>query len=247
VNRGHTSASRSCLGTRRKTIPGDTGAHCAGQVRPAERPIRTDADAAGSRHGTLVVVGLRVMNRHAGRVTSTPSSEPTPPRTGAAIALAAFLVGVMYAGMSAYWGLGGTGLLDTIGGTLEREGRAGNAGLLVVLRVTVVLNPAAAILGLFAVLRPRWVCPRHRQVARASSLGRRADPRPLRRRAHRRRPTRPVGSRACIGERRPQGAAVARLPVGPLVPAVGRAPGCCARTLTRSAIRVAKSPAFPGR
>ncbi len=185
------------------------------------------------------------MNRHAGRVTSTPSPAPAPPRTGAAIALAALLVGVMYAGMSAYWGLGGTGLLDTIGGTLEREGRAGNAGLLVVLWVTVVLKLAAAILGLVAVLRPRWVRPRHRQIARRAAWACALDPRPLRRRADRRRPTRPVGSRACIGERRPQGAAVARLPVGPLVPAVGRAPGCCARTLTRSAIRVAKSPAFP--
>ncbi len=85
------------------------------------------------------------------------------------MALAALLVGVMYAGMSAYWGFGGTGLLDTIGGTLEREGRAGNAGLLVVLWVTVVLKLAAAILGLVAVLRPRWVRPRHRQVARRAA------------------------------------------------------------------------------
>jgi len=97
------------------------------------------------------------------------SLAPAPPRTGAAIALAAFLVGVMYAGISAYWGLGGTGLLDTIGGTLEREGRAGNPGLLAVLWVTVVLKLAAAILGLVAVLRPRWVRPRHPQVARRAA------------------------------------------------------------------------------
>jgi len=83
--------------------------------------------------------------------------------------LAAFLVGVMYAAVSAYWGLGGTGLLDTIGGTLEREGRAGNAGLLAVLWVTVVLKLVAAILGLVAVLGHRRVRPRHRQVARRAA------------------------------------------------------------------------------
>jgi len=55
----------------------------------------------------------------------------------------------MYAAVSAYWGLGGTGLLDSIGGTLEREGRAGNAGLLAVLWVTVVLKLLAAILGMW--------------------------------------------------------------------------------------------------
>jgi hypothetical protein len=75
----------------------------------------------------------------------------------------------MYAGISAYWGLGGTGLLDTIGGTLEREGRAGNAGLLAVLWVTVVLKLTAAIIGLVAVLGPREVRPGHHQLARQAA------------------------------------------------------------------------------
>ncbi len=79
--------------------------------------------------------------------------------------LAAFSVGVVYAAVSAYWGLGGTGLLDTIGGTLEREGRAGNAGLLAVLWVTVMLKLVAAILGLVAVLGHRRVRPSHRRAA----------------------------------------------------------------------------------
>jgi hypothetical protein len=75
----------------------------------------------------------------------------------------------MYAGISVYWGFGGTRLLDTIGGTLEREGRAGNAGLLAVLWVTVALKLAAASLGLVAVLGPQWVRARHRQLARRAA------------------------------------------------------------------------------
>lgn len=82
------------------------------------------------------------------------SSERWP---ATALAFAAFLVGVLYAAVSAYWGVGGTALLDTIGGTLEREGRAGNAGVLAVLWVVVVLKLAAARLGPAAVGGPRWV------------------------------------------------------------------------------------------
>lgn len=88
--------------------------------------------------------------------------------------LAAFLVGVMYAAVSAYWGLGGTGLLDTIGGTLEREGRAGNTGLLALLWVTVVLKLVAAILGLVAVLGHRrvrpWLCRAARRATWTAAL-----------------------------------------------------------------------------
>ncbi|MGH3503839.1 MAG: hypothetical protein ACRDQA_23525 [Nocardioidaceae bacterium] len=40
-------------------------------------------------------------------------------------ALAAGFVGLCYAAISVYWGVGGTLLLDTIGGLLERGGRAG--------------------------------------------------------------------------------------------------------------------------
>ena len=54
------------------------------------------------------------------------------------LACAASLLGVLYAGVSAYWGAGGTALLDTIGGTLEREGRARAAGLLAIVWITVV-------------------------------------------------------------------------------------------------------------
>ena len=42
----------------------------------------------------------------------------------------AFAVGILYAAVSVYWGIGGTWLLDTVGGSLERRGRAGDAGVL---------------------------------------------------------------------------------------------------------------------
>lgn len=60
-------------------------------------------------------------------------------------ACGAGLLGGLYAAVSAYWGAGGTALLDTIGGTLEREGRARAAGVLAVVWTTVVLSwPSAA-------------------------------------------------------------------------------------------------------
>jgi hypothetical protein len=38
----------------------------------------------------------------------------------------ACLVGLLSAPVRAYWGMGGTKLLDTLEGSLERQGRAGN-------------------------------------------------------------------------------------------------------------------------
>jgi hypothetical protein len=53
--------------------------------------------------------------------------------------------------VSAYWAIGGTGLLDTIGGSLERTARAGGAAVSVSLWAVVLLKligaglPAAAV------------------------------------------------------------------------------------------------------
>lgn len=88
------------------------------------------------------------------------------PRAAWVCACAAAALGALYAAVSAYWGAGGTALLDTIGGTLEREGRARSAGLLVVVWITVALKLAAAGIGLVAVSRPRWMSPRWSGVAR---------------------------------------------------------------------------------
>lgn len=46
---------------------------------------------------------------------------------GLRMAAAALVVGLLYAAVSIYWGLGGTWLLNTIGGALEKQGRAGHA------------------------------------------------------------------------------------------------------------------------
>lgn len=80
-------------------------------------------------------------------------------RAGVGAARAAFLVGVLYALVSAYWGAGGTGLLHTIGGALERAGRAHTPSLLAVLWITVALKLTAGAAGLLAtgaVAGSRW-------------------------------------------------------------------------------------------
>jgi hypothetical protein len=76
-----------------------------------------------------------------------------------AAALAACGLGVLYALVSAYWGAGGTRLLETVGGALERAGRAHDAALLAVVWITVVVKLAVAAAGLVAVGIPgdaRW-------------------------------------------------------------------------------------------
>lgn len=64
-------------------------------------------------------------------------------------------VGTLYAAVSAYWGLGGTALLDTVGGAFQREGRSGSLGLVVVVWLTVLVKLAVAGLGVAAVDRGR--------------------------------------------------------------------------------------------
>ena len=66
-------------------------------------------------------------------------------------AWAAFALGLLYALVSLYWGLGGSWLLDTVGASLTQPGRS--AGPLVVLAVwcAVALKLIAAVLPLLAV------------------------------------------------------------------------------------------------
>jgi hypothetical protein len=70
---------------------------------------------------------------------------------GATAASAAFVVGMLFALVSAYWVAGGTWLLDTVGGSLERAGRARNAALIAGLALVVVLKVVAALLGILAI------------------------------------------------------------------------------------------------
>lgn len=67
------------------------------------------------------------------------------------LAQAAWGVGAAYAAVSVYWALGGTWLLDTVGGTLEQQGRAGNAGIMLAVWAAAVLKIIGAIVRLAAV------------------------------------------------------------------------------------------------
>jgi hypothetical protein len=67
------------------------------------------------------------------------------------LAQAACCVGLAYAAVSVYWAQGGTWLLDTVGGTLEQQGRAGNAGIILAVCAAAVLKVIGAIVPLAAV------------------------------------------------------------------------------------------------
>jgi hypothetical protein len=56
-----------------------------------------------------------------------------------------------YAAVSVYWALGGTWLLDTVGGTLEQQGRTGNPGIILAVWAATVLKVIGAIVPLAAV------------------------------------------------------------------------------------------------
>jgi hypothetical protein len=74
-------------------------------------------------------------------------------RPGAGAAWLAVGLGVLFAAVSAYWALGGTWLLDTVGGSLAEAGRRRDGGLIAVLWLTVVLKLVAAALGPAVVYR----------------------------------------------------------------------------------------------
>jgi hypothetical protein len=76
-----------------------------------------------------------------------------PTRTGSEAAKAAFVLGLLYAAVSVYWGLGGTWLLATVGGALPRQGRAGTAILVLAVWTAVVIKMVAAVLPLLALRR----------------------------------------------------------------------------------------------
>jgi hypothetical protein len=82
-----------------------------------------------------------------------------PSRSGLRLAQAALLVGLLHGAVLAYWGVGGTWLLDTIGGSLEEKGRAGDTGVMLAVWAGVVLVIVASVLPLLALrrlTRPVW-------------------------------------------------------------------------------------------
>jgi hypothetical protein len=81
-------------------------------------------------------------------------------RRGAWPARAALLVGLAYAGISGYWGLGGTWLLDTVGGPLAVGGRAGSTGVMAAVWGAAGLKVIAAALPVLATGRAAASWPR---------------------------------------------------------------------------------------
>jgi hypothetical protein len=71
-------------------------------------------------------------------------------QAGLVAARAAFAVGLLYAAVSVYWGLGGTWLVDTVGGSLAKLGRGHNAGVIAAVWGAAVLKLIAAALPLLA-------------------------------------------------------------------------------------------------
>ena len=92
-----------------------------------------------------------------------PSSEPKRRRKALRAASAACVVGLLYAGISVYWGLGGTWLLDTVGGALAQQGRNRTAGAIFAVWAAAALKAIAAVLPLLA-LRPFGSAARLRQL-----------------------------------------------------------------------------------
>ncbi len=79
-----------------------------------------------------------------------------------AAALVSLVIGGGYAAVSLYWGLGGSWLLDTVGGSLEPDGRAGSAALQAVVLGSALLKLAAAVAPSVLVARrtgERWRRP----------------------------------------------------------------------------------------
>jgi hypothetical protein len=88
----------------------------------------------------------------------------SPGPSGLGAARTAVVVGLLFAAVSLYWGLGGTWLLDTVGGSLERRGQAGNTSVMLAVWAAVAVKIIAAVLPL--VLR-RVTSPAGNRRARA--------------------------------------------------------------------------------
>jgi Protein of unknown function (DUF3995) len=72
-------------------------------------------------------------------------------RRGTLAAVGALVIGLAYAAISAYWALGGTWLLDTVGIALSKPGQAGRTAALLTAWAAAVVKAIAAVLPLLAV------------------------------------------------------------------------------------------------
>jgi hypothetical protein len=68
-------------------------------------------------------------------------------------AVLGLVVGLPYAAISAYWAIGGTALLDTVGGVFEQAGRSGGTAVRIGLWAVVLVKIAAGALPVLALSR----------------------------------------------------------------------------------------------
>jgi Protein of unknown function (DUF3995) len=71
-------------------------------------------------------------------------------RRGMLAAVGALVIGLAYAAISAYWALGGTWLLDTVGIALSKPGQAGRTAALLTVWAAAVVKAIAAVLPVVA-------------------------------------------------------------------------------------------------
>lgn len=88
-----------------------------------------------------------------------PGARRDPRPSGFRLAQAACIVGLLFAAVSVYWGLGGTWLLATVRASLAEPGGASTETLLVAAWVPAILKLIAAVLPLLALRQltsPVW-------------------------------------------------------------------------------------------
>ncbi len=73
--------------------------------------------------------------------------------SGLVVAQGACVVGLLFAAVSFYWGLGGTRMVDTVSATLAEKSRAGEANLLMTAWVPAGLKLLAAVVPILALHR----------------------------------------------------------------------------------------------
>jgi hypothetical protein len=85
---------------------------------------------------------------------------------GSWLARGACVAGLAYAAISVYWAVGGTWLLNTVGGTLGQQGRAGNLGIILAVWAAAVLK----IIGAIVPLAAAGVTPRQATTGRRRQM-----------------------------------------------------------------------------
>jgi phage shock protein PspC (stress-responsive transcriptional regulator) len=151
------------------------------------------------------------------------------PAVGTVTAYAAAIVAFASALMSLYWALGGHALVSTIGGYVEQFARRGGA-LPVLIALAATLAKLAGGLLALALVRPWGTDGSARVAAGRFSRGQRPA-RGVRRFDRAAWRARPLGRHPPVGKRGPDGVALARRGLGPVVLGMGDLAGAGYRRL----------------